>query len=137
MLSKIISMFYFKVVGFLCQLTWKTSWIFHFFWETQLIGHFAFLLLLSMANGPQYQRGNFGHFPNLKSFFRGLSFNNTFVNNVKKIRVLIYVSIKLGPFLGILHIFLDQFQNILHNNHFIYTFYLGSRCEMKMGVKYS
>jgi hypothetical protein len=50
---------------------------------------------------------------------------------------LIYVSIKLGPFLGILHIFLDQFQNILHNNHFIYTFYLGSRCEMKMGVKYS
>jgi hypothetical protein len=50
---------------------------FPFSWEIQLIGHFAlFLFFLSMASGPQYQGGNFGHFPNLKAFLTGLIFNN-------------------------------------------------------------
>jgi hypothetical protein len=52
------------------------------------------------------------------------------VNNFKKFRVLIYVSIKLGPFLGILHIY---FTTIISFTPSI----LEVGVETKMGVKYS
>jgi hypothetical protein len=103
-----------------------------FFWEIQFIGHFAYSF--EYEKWATILKGQFRVFSQSQATFQGLDYQKHLVTNFKFHRASPFVSIELGLFLGTLHIFFDQFQNIVHiSDHFIYTFYLGNRCSNEKG----
>ncbi len=103
-----------------------------FFWEIQFIGHFAYSF--EYGKWATILKGQFWAFSQPQVTFQGLDFQKHFVTNFKFPRASTIVNIELGLFLGTLHYFFEQFQNIIHiNDHFIYTFYLGNKCSNKKG----